>query len=338
MFTNQQITLGFKKSTWFNSIQVDKYMTILNESILKEQENQLDLGLGESFIECNNLTNISCLGNIETYLHYFENAENNSLFWFLCYAMGNNTLVDLDINTARRLIELTNNLNGMIFTLTVDKIVAIHEFPSIKLDGFRIYGDMNNIIRIQFYIVANNRKIDSLINTKIILDALSYNQIIQADKFIPYSLNMAEIYLGDYGSSLTQYGVSNIDFKYVKGLSYDYVTSGNNESIEPIEDKESEITFDIIMPYYSLKEFIEDYDLNTFKYGKLILYGKTINGMYANKFTLNMYKMKIINESDIINSIGLQPLKLKFFLLNDDLQGKKPFDIEIISKDKNIIN
>jgi len=338
MFTNQQITLGFKKSTWFNPIQVDKYMTILNESILKEQENKLDLGLGESFIECNSLTNISCLGNIETYLHYFENAENNSLLWFLCYAMGSNSLVDLDINTAKRLIELTNNLNGMIFTLAIDKIVAIHEFPSIKLDGFRIYSDMNNIIRIQFFIIANNRKIDSIINTKVILDSLSYNQIIQANKFIPYSLNMAEIYLGDYGSSLTQYGISNIDFQYKKGLSYDYVTSGNNESIEPIEDKESEITFDIIMPYYSLKEFIEDYDLNTLKYGKLILYGKTINGMYANKFTLNMYKMKIINESDIINNIGLQPLKLKFFLLNDDLQGKKPFDIEIISKDKNIIN
>ena len=101
MFTNQQITLGFKKSTWFNPIQVDKYMTILNESILKEQENKLDLGLGESFIECNSLTNISCLGNIETYFHYFENAENNSLLWFLCYAMGSNSLVDLDINTGR---------------------------------------------------------------------------------------------------------------------------------------------------------------------------------------------------------------------------------------------
>lgn len=338
MFTNQQITIGFKKSTWFNPVAVDKYMTILNESILKENLLQYDLSLGESFIECMDLNNISCVGNIETYLHYFENAENNSLLWFLCYAMGNNNISILDVDTGKRVIELSNNLNGMIFTLAIDKVVAIHEFPSIKIDGFRIYGDMNNIIRIEFNIIANNRNVNSVINTSALLDSLSYYQIIEANKFIPYSLNMAEILIGDYGSSLNQYGISNIDFRYLKGLSYDYVASGNNESIEPIEDKEPEITFDIIMPYYSMKKFIEDYDLHTMKYGKLIFYGKTINSNYYNKFTLNMYKMKIINESDIINNLGLQPLKLKFVLLNDDLQGKRPFDIEIIGKDKSIIN
>jgi hypothetical protein len=80
--------------------------------------------------------------------------------------------------------------------------------------------------------------------------------------------------------------------------------------------------------------------MQTFKHASLTFIGPVITDGFGSthrfKFKINFYKMKIINEDEIINNLGLVPQTLRFQLLNDGVNG--PFDIEIISKDIETFN
>jgi len=339
MFTNYQTTLVFKKAnTWGTPVIVDKYLLILNEDILKERINVNDLSLNQDFIECLSLGNIECKGTFETYLHYFPGDINNSLLHLLFFSMGKTDLTILPLGT-KRTFELTKNLNGLFSTLVIDKITSIHEMPTVKFIGFRIYGNIGELLKIQFLIVTNNRNINELINTRLIVNSLALKQINESENLNPLSLNFASFLVTPYGSSVfTEYGISSIDLIFKRNYDLDFVAGNNNETLEPLVYNEDLIELDIIMNYYDSKKFIEDFDLENILTAKLEIIAKELIVNLRYSFKINFNKMVLINESDIINNSGLQPLTLKFALLDDDQNGKQPFDIEIISNSIEIIN
>jgi hypothetical protein len=302
----------------------------MSEALEKKRVNQLGLDLANDFIVCDELTNIEVIGDLTTWLH-FSQSDTHTLEWILFLAMGGNTLTPLNAVVGDRNLFLTPNIEGKFGTLALNKILAVHEFQSVTINGFRIFGGINDILQVQLFGIANNRIIDSSINTIPILRTVELEQQTDGDVIVPISLRYGTFLIDDITGSLsTEFAISNVNFVFRRNISGDYVANGN-EIIEPQTDGEHEITFEIILPYYDTNEFINNFDLQTFKKSSLEFIGPTIidglGNSYRETFKINMHKMKITNEDDVINNAGLQPLTLKFILLDDDING--PFDIDI---------
>ncbi len=333
MFTNYEITGAFKRSSIYGSaIQVDPddYIFFISETLLKERVASLDLSLSEDFIECADLSNIQVIGDLITYLH-FSSSSTHTLEWLLFLAMGNNTLTPLNAVVGDRNLNLSANIEGKFGTLALNKILSVHEFQSVTINGFRIFGLINNIMQVQLMAIANNRTINSTINTPTVLKTVELQQQTDGDVIIPISLRYGKFLIDDLVNPLsTEYGITSFDFMFKRNISGDWVANGN-EPLEPQTESEHEIELEIILPYYNTNEFINDFDLQTFKHSKLEFIGPTIidglGNSYRHSFIINFNKMKIINEEDIINNAGLQPLTLKFICLDDNVNG--PFDIDI---------
>jgi hypothetical protein len=342
MFTSQEITVGFARSNnWFTPVQVDQFIPILSETIIKNRLIQDDLSLSESYIGCNELTNIICNGNLEYFLHFWNGDDNNILSYMLFLCMGSNNLQMINTSTWKRTIELTNNVYGKFCTLALNKIIAVHEMPSVKLSGFKIYGDINNILRIAFNTICNDRNINSVINTISVLRALEFSEQTAQDRIIPITLKYGEFLLDEYGEALnSEWGISEIDFMFDRHITGDYVANPDNvnQILEPMQDEAKDISLSITLPYYDTLKFIENFDMQTFKHATLTFIGPDISGGLGQRFTFKIIfnKLKIINEEDIITNLGLIPQTIKFKVLDDETN--KPFKIEITNNDGNTIN
>jgi hypothetical protein len=346
MYTNLEITAGFKRANnWFSPVIVDQPFIILNDLIIKKGLLQNDLSLSEPFLNCSDLTNINCDGTFDSYMYFWNKNDNNALIWMIYLAMGNDNLNLLNAEVGQRVISLSDNIFGKFATIAFNRVLAVHELPSVKFSGFRIFGNINDILKISFNTICNNRFIDSDINRMTILRNLETIQQIEADNLIPITLKYGEFLIDEFGNSLEssdEIGISEIDFNFDRNLSPDFGTDPDhlNESIEPDIEGERNITLDIVLPYYDTLKFIENFDLQNFKHARLTFVGPTIIDSFGSThrftFKINFYKMKIINEDEIINNLGLVPQKLKFQLLDDGIN--KPFDIEIVSKDISILN
>lgn len=341
MFTNYQITGAFKESNiWFTPVAVTNpnYLFLLTESVLKNKENINDLSLANPFVECSDLSNIDCFGDIETYLH-FNKGTNDIIEKLMFLSMGKETLTLLNAVVSNRKLELNNNIYGKFGTLAINKVNAVHEFPSVKTLGFNISGGIDEILKLKFSLLCNDRNIDSVVNPLSLLRTIEAFEQADVDNIIPISLRYCTILIDDYGNAIsTEFPISSINFNFRRNLTGDYVANGNtnlNEIIEPVTDGEHEIDLELVLATYDINEFIENFDLDTFKHAELSFVGPTIidglGNTFRNNFKLVLNKILIVNESDIINNAGLQPLTLKFKSLNDEANSNKPFHVEWIT-------
>jgi len=335
MFTNYQTTLGIgRASNWQSPVICNKYLMILSESIEKVDKVVGDLSCGLPYSYEQRLSNIECLGPLATYLHYFKNGENNSLIYLISMAMGNSVVSQIGTTGIyQRVITLDTNIAQKVLTLAIDKITSIHELGTVKINGFKITGTIGQLITVEFSIIANNRIIDSAINTKVVIDGLALSQILESDNLIPLTLNAATCEIGEYNILRTEFGISAFEIVFNRGLSYDFVSNGF-ESLEPIEDGQPKFEFNITMDYYNVKDFISKYNSRTICDSALKFLGNYISDGYSNEWIFQFNRMVLVNETDIINNSGLQPLTLKFIPIADENYGNiNPLRIFITGKE-----
>lgn len=331
MFTNKQITAGIiQSSAWGTAIQVqdEDYFLVLKENIDKERTVNNDLSLSEDFIHCNDLSNIKCDGELESYLQF--NSPVMDLLFFLCTGISSENPVGI---VMRRTLTPDVNIFGKFCTIAIDKILAVHELTSSKISGFNIEAGINQLLKVKFMVMADDKIIDSTVNTLSVLNDVSAYQIANADDLIPIPLKIGTFLIDDYGNSLEsgdEIGISQFSFTFSRDLASDYVANASegNKILEPCTDGAHQIFCEVTLPYYNTLDFINNFDLETLKVASIEFVGPDIpTTAYRYTFKINMNRMKIVNQMDIINEVGLQPLILRFQLLDDNALG--PFSIFI---------
>ena len=307
--TGTEIVAGMAKgSAWGTAVALGPGdgIYILTDSLESSPEILLDESLGNSFAECADLGNITAEGDIETMLKY----EGLLLPFALCLGIaGAPTLLT---NGYKHILKCSDNIHGLFATYAVDKILKVHEVPSIKIAGFTISGEAGDYVRITFNIMGNILKDDSVINTSVTMATVTY--LMKCGNIL---FNNGKFLLKDYAGNAPAIGdrvyPSSFEIEFNRNLEGDYTASGSNEISEPEQAGQPELNVSLEFPRYTDARFISDLFSKTEHEMIITFEGDTIGaGPDKYSFSIELARLIIADANVPLDGLGKIPFTVNY--------------------------
>ena len=337
--TGRETLIGLKKaSAWRTPVAcgANDGILILSETLKQTREHLQDDSAGLAFVQRTDPGKINAAGDITSYLRY------EGLDVALALAMGQAGAPTQQGVTAAyaNAYKLTTNPAGLFATLALlKKSDIVHEFPSAKLHGFRISGEMNAPLQITFSALANLLELASATNTAATMANVTYpdkgNRVI-FNSSATFKINdESGIALAD-GNKVYP---SSFEFAFNRPMEGD-LTAGNEDIDEPVGTGFPEITLTLNFPRYNdaNHQFFTDWDAYTRKKMEIYFKGVLIADTYYYEFKMSFPNLKIADPDAAISGPGKIPASIPFTCLGTDTAPAgmtgitQPFQINVQNK------
>jgi len=337
--TGREILMGLKKaSAWRTAVAcgANDGLLILSESLKQTREHLKDDSAGLAFIQRTDSGKINASGGFEGYLRY------EGLDIPIALAMGQAgapTQQGLTVAYTNA-YKLTMNPVGLFATLAfLKKSDIVHEFPSAKIHGFTISGEMNAPLKISFDVLANLLKLASVTNTSATMANVTYpdkgNRII-FNKDATFKIN------DESGAALVdgdKIFPASFDLAFNRPMEGDLV-AGNEDIDEPVGTDFPETTLTLNFPRYNdaNHQFFTDWDAFTRKKMEIYFKGPLIVDTYYYEFKLSFPNLKVVDPDAAISGPGKIPASIPFTVLGTDTaptgmtEITQPFQINVQNK------
>jgi len=305
---------------------------ILSETFKGTREHLEDDSAGLAFIQRTDKGKLEAGGGLEAYMRY------EGLDVALALIMGTaGAPTLLDTTAYSNSYVMATNLTGLFATLAMlKKSDKVHEYPSVKLKGFKLAGSMNAPVILSLDGIANLLELASTINTYTTMANITYpdrgNRVIMN--------NLTTFKINDESGAAVGDGdkiyPSGFELSFDRPISQDYV-GGNEDIDEPADDGFPVPTLKLDFPRYNDANhtFFTDWDAFTRKKMEIYFKGSLIESSCYYEFKLTMPNLKVDNPEAAISGPGKIPagLTLKLLGTNSAPTGMsgitKPFQIDV---------
>jgi len=307
--TGTEVIAGMKKgAVWGTAVALGagNGIYILTDGIESAPEILQDESLGNAFTECVDLGNIASEGDIEAMLKY----EGLLLPFALCLGVAG--LPTLLTNGYEHILKCSNNIDGLFATYAVDKILKVHENPSVKIAGFTISGESGDYVKVTFNIIGNTLKDNSVVNTPVTMATVTY--LMKCGNIV---FNNGKFLLKDYDGSAPTGGdrilISSFEIEFNRNIEGDYVASGNNEIIEPTQNGQPELNVSIEFPRYTDSRFISDLFAKQ-EHEMIIVFEGNLIGVGPDKYTcrIELPRLVIVDANVPVDGLGKFPTPITY--------------------------
>lgn len=334
--TGREILIGLKKAAaWRTALAcgAGNGVLILSESFKGTREHLEDDSAGLAFIQRTDKGKVEAGGSIEAYMRY----EGLDLAIALLMGAAGTPAQQGATTAYTNSYTLTTNLIGLFATLAMlKKSDKVHEYPSVKLHGFKLTGSMNAPVKLSLDGIANILELASAVNTAATMANVTYpdkgNRIIMnADT--TFKIN------DESGAALAdgdKIYPSGFEFAFSRKMD-PYFEAGYEDIAEPDEGGFPEATLKLDFPRYNDANHTFFTDWNAFTRKKMEIYfkGGLIESTYYYEFKISMPNLKIDNPEAAISGPGRIPTSLTFKLLGTDTAPTgmtgitKPFQVNV---------
>jgi hypothetical protein len=338
--TGVELKAAVKKAvTWGTSVVcgADDGVLVLPHSLRKERNENVDDSLGLYFPNESDSGEIRVQGDIPAYLRY------DGLDLLLALAIGSTggapTQPDAvnDPNTYQQTLALAENTDGIFATLALDNGVNIDEYPGLKMTGFTLKGEVGRPLEVAFHAVADNRVVDSTVNTQATLLNVTFfetaNRVLMSQGRIRMNDRDGDaLGTGDevYPSSFELAFKRNMAGVYGAGSTFDKID-------EPSNDGMPEVSLKLEFPRYTSSGHFTSWDANTAKKLDMVFEGAVIDTNYKRTFTLQFPNLKY-KGVDLPVEKGILKHPLDFICLGTDTAPSgmtgilRPFQINLTNR------
>jgi len=336
--TGREILIGLKKATPWGTAAAcgaNDGVLIKSESLKQTIEELLDNSLGLAFIQRTDAGKIEASGGLEAFLRY-EGLD--VAIALIMGVAGDPTL--LDTTAYSNSYTLATNLAGLFATIAMlKKSDKVHEYPSVKLHGFKISGEMNAPLTISLSGIADELELASAINTYATMANITYpdkgNRVIMNSDATFKINDESGAALGD-GDKIYP---ASFELSFNRPVGGDHLV-GSTTIDEPGGTDFPEATVTLNFPRYNDANhvFFTDWEAFTRKKMEIYFKGALIEATYYYELKISIPNCKVVNPDAAIGGPGKIPATLSLRLLGTDtaplgMTGiTKPFQIDVQNK------
>lgn len=337
--TGREILIGLKKAAaWRTAVAAgaNDGVLILSETFKQTIEHHDDDSAGLPFIQRTDQGKIEASGGMEAYMRYEGLDPAIALIMGAAGTPSQQGVTAAYTNS----YTLTTNLSGLFATLAMlKKSDKVFEYPSVKLHGFKLSGEMYAPLKLSLDGIANQVDLASSTNTAATMASITYpdkgNRIIM-NKDAHFRLNDESGDALDSGDAISP---SSFEFGFNRPMEADLV-AGNEDVDEPVGEGFPEITLTLNFPRYNDANhtFFTDWEALTRKKLEIYFKGSLIEDTYYYEFKLSFPNLKVIDPDAAISGPGKIPVSLTFKVLGTDsaptgMTGiTQPFQIDVQNK------
>lgn len=142
---------------------------------------------------------------------------------------------------------LTDSIEGLYFTLAVDKGISVHETVGLKVMGFTLKSTPKEGLIAEYDCVGYDENQSGMLTTTAELTALKNSRDSALHK------DLATVWVGDLADALTladAVSIDSLEFKMSRPLD-DVVPNGQRQIIEPLESGMGEVDLTLHLPRYA---------------------------------------------------------------------------------------
>jgi len=336
--TGREFLIGLKKaSEWGTAVAcgAGDGLLIKSESLKATIEHLQDDSLGLPFIQRTDPGNIAVAGSIEAYLRY------EGLDVAIALAMGTaGTPDDAGNGAYSNEYVMADDLIGLFATIAKKmKSDKVHEFPSVKIHGFKISAEMNAPVIITLDCIANILELASVTNTTTTMGNLTYPD--KGNRIIMNTSTTVRINDED-GAALDaddKIYPSGFELTFSRPVEGDQLgsASGVNEPAPSGIPEPPELVMHFPRYDDTNHQYFVDWDAFTRKKMDISFQGALIGGANYYGFTINFPNLKVKDPEALVSSPGKIPATVPFICLGTDsaptgMTGiTKPFQLNIMN-------
>lgn len=276
-----------KAAAWGTALAcgADDGVLILPHSIKKDRSASVDDSLGLYFARESAPGEIKVEGDIPVYLRY------DGLDLLLALAMGATGGAPVQQGTTAayaQTLSLAEDLDGLFATFALNNNVNIDEYPSVKVTGFTLKGEVGKPLEVAFHTIASDRVTDSTVNTAGTFANVTYfetaNRVLMGQGVVRMNdRDGAALGAGD------EIYPSSFELALKRNMAGVYgVSSGFDHIDEPTNAGRPEVTLKLDFPRYTAATYFGDWDAGTPKKLDMVFTGGLIEDTYYRTFRLQM--------------------------------------------------
>lgn len=333
MATGTEILAAVKKAgAWGTAVAcgANDAVMILSEGLRKRQSHELDRSAGQSFFLIADKGNIAVEGDLPAYLRY------DGLTTLLAMAMGTaGSPVQQGGTTAyKHVLQLATALDGKFCTLAIDKKVAIHEYPSVKVAGFTIRGEAGRPCEVMLNLMADDLVVPATVNTA----STSWTYRDRSNRIL---FDQAVFRINDQSGAALGSGdkvkPASFELAFRRKLKGEYLAEGTKKIDEPVNDDLPEISLSLRFPNYTSNAWWTALSGDTRKKCDIVFTGNQIQSPYNYALSLILPHLALRETESQVEGPGKLPNPVVFTALEASsaptgMSYIKPFTAELINK------
>lgn len=317
--TGREFVCALKKAAaWHTPVAcgAGSGLLILSDGIKANVDSELDDSAGQPWITEADPGVMNVSGNIEGYMRYegFDTA-----LALICGIAGVPSQIDATA-AYENSYKLASKIDTFYGTMAMKKLSAvIWEFPSVKLHGFKLSGEMNKPLKISLDLIAD--KLDRASTTN---DAASMATVTIPDKKNRIIMNKDAVFrMND------QNGAALVDGDKVYPTSFELsfnrpmdaeATAGQEGVDEPGDNGFPVATLSLKFPRYNTtnNSYFNDWEAFTSKKMDITFSGHDIEAGNKYMFRILLPHLKIDNPEAAVSGAGKIPFSMQCNILGAD--------------------
>jgi hypothetical protein len=331
-----EVRAALKKAvTWGTPVACGANDGVLlkGDSLKRAIESYPEDSLGQPFVTDRDQGEIKAEGGLEAYLRY------DSLDLLIALVMGatGGAPTQQGATTAyAQKFTLADDLDGLFATVAVNKKVNVFEYPSAKLTGFTIKGEMGKPVEVSFDVLADDEDPASTTN-----DLTSFANVTYAETANRVLMSQGVFRLNDESGAALGSGdeikPSSFELTFKRPLEGAYIVGGDNRIDEPAMSGLPEVTLNLTFPRYTATTYLTALGADTRKKMDIVFTGALIETPYNREFKLQFPHLALLN-AEAATAEGQIEHPLEFSCLATDTAPAgmtgilKPFQVDVINK------
>lgn len=243
---------------------------------------------------------ITCGGELAGYLRY------EALGKLLAMAMGAASApATLGGGAYLHQLRMTGTTDGLFGTLAVFKGFSVHEYASVKVDGFTIEGMAGQPVQVTFHLICDGLTLNTSTgaNTVAGMEALS-----APDSGNRILFHQGQFWLNDKDGGALGQGDEIYPSRFVlsfrRNLTGDHLAGGNQKIAEPVMAAFPEISLTLEFPTYSSDTYLDDLGSDTRKKMKISFTAQEIAPGVSFGFSLFLPHLVLTNATTAVDRAG----------------------------------
>jgi len=323
-----------KASTWGTAVVcgANDGILILPPTLSKEREDQIDDSLGFYFPQDSDPGAVKSEGDLPMYLRY------DSIDLLIALAMGATAGAPVQQGTTaayKQTFSLAESIDGLFATLALWTKINVEEYPTVKVTGLTLEGEVGKALTITFHLIASNRTTSGS-NTLTSFNNVTYfetkNRVLFNQGVFRMN-NQSDPALGSgdiiYPNSFKLTFQRKMAGVYGAGGSFDVID-------EPTNDGLPEMKLELTVPRYTSDAYFTDWDAGTVKKMDITFTGAVIESPYNRQFKIEFPNLKFAKVDAPVKQ-GIIDHPVEFNVLGADaapagMTTTKPFEITVINR------
>ncbi len=323
-----------KAATWGTAVAcgANNGILILPPTVKQSREDYVDDSLGLYFPQDSDPGEVKAEGDLPAYLRY---DSLDLLIAIVAGATGGAPVQQGATAAYAQNFPLQDSLDGLFATLAFNKKINVEEYPSIKLTGFTIEGEVGQPVKITFHGIASDRAING------VNDLTTFNNVTYFETKSRVLFNQGVFRMNDQSGA----GLGGGDIIYPNSFSLTfkramagvYGAGGTFDIIdEPTNDDMPELKLALGFPRYTSEAYFTDWDNKTEKKADITFTGAEIATPYNRQFKIEFPNLKFSDvDAPIEKGIVKHPVELNVLGVSAAPTGMTittPFEISVINR------